>query len=633
MSGRYKTRQELQDEVAALQKQIEDLREEISRDRHAKASSISSEAPEDSFERANLAAWEAALDALPVPAMLVSRDLKIEWMNRAMATLWGIDPSDAIGRPCYRIVHSQDAPPDWCPHARTLAEGLPLSAIAHDRRLNRTLAFQTSVRRDAQGGILGSMHVIVDLPEQELTDRVPAEGEEKFLLEAMNQGFGIQDANGIITYVNEKLSAMWGYTRDEVLGRPVADFLDDANKKALQEQLGLRRTGEVSPYELEWIGKGGRRIPTLMSPTPLVSREGTYEGSFAVITDLSGLKGAVSNLKQSEERYKNLVDLSPNGIHVHVEGRIVFANPAMASLLGLSGPEEMIGTRILDFVHPDFHDVVRERIETVTRMAVPVPLIEEKYIRADGSILDVEVAAAPLLYRGQPACQAVVRDIGDRKLAEQQTRSSLKEKEILLREIHHRVKNNLQMISSLLKLESRYMGDKTMADVLEESQVRIASMALVHEALYQSKNLASVDVKSYVEKLVNHLFLSFGASRNKIRVSLETRNVEIPLDKAVPCGLIINELVSNCLKHAFAGRPRGKINISLQAEPRWFVVVVADDGVGLPAGVSVDEPQTMGLRLVQLLARQLLGELKVTSGSEGTSFRVRCRRRGMPGPQ
>jgi two-component sensor histidine kinase len=136
-----------------------------------------------------------------------------------------------------------------------------------------------------------------------------------------------------------------------------------------------------------------------------------------------------------------------------------------------------------------------------------------------------------------------------------------------------------------------------------------------------------VDVGSYVEKLVNYLFLSFGASRSKVQVNVQAEGIEIPLDKAVPCGLIINELVSNCLKHAFLGRAIGTITITVSSDPKSVLLVVSDNGIGLPGDASVDEPQTMGLRLVRLLVKQLVGELHVTTG-EGTEFRIRFRKRG-----
>ncbi|MBA3018841.1 MAG: PAS domain S-box protein [Proteobacteria bacterium] len=198
-----------------------------------------------------------------------------------------------------------------------------------------------------------------------------------------------------------------------------------------------------------------------------------------------------------------------------------------------------------------------------------------------------------------------------------------KEKEVLLREIHHRVKNNMQVISSLLKLQSRSIKDKRSVEMLKESQDRIRSMALVHEKLYKSKNLTNIDFNEYIEHLVQTLFRSYAVNREKIRLKLNIERVMLKIDKAIPCGLIVNELVLNSLKHAFADGDKGEIEVSLvfinENEVELFV---SDNGIGVPEGMDFKNSESLGLKLVNILTDQINGKLYLDQ-SKGTKFQIR----------
>jgi len=208
-----------------------------------------------------------------------------------------------------------------------------------------------------------------------------------------------------------------------------------------------------------------------------------------------------------------------------------------------------------------------------------------------------------------------------RKRAEEQIEASLKEKEVLLREIHHRVKNNMQVIISLLKLQSDKIEDKKYAEMLKESQNRILSMALVHEQLYMSKDFANIDLGEYVKSFVNGLFVSYGVDTNKVKLNVEIKNLSLDLENAIPCGLIINELVSNSLKHAYPRQGEGNISIVLQSTNEDEIeLTVSDDGVGIPQDLDIKDTESMGLRLVKVLAEQTLEGKMELNRTEGTQF-------------
>jgi two-component sensor histidine kinase len=234
----------------------------------------------------------------------------------------------------------------------------------------------------------------------------------------------------------------------------------------------------------------------------------------------------------------------------------------------------------------------------------------------EGSVASGEGEA--ILYR------IVLSDITERKQAEEFLRSSLEEKTTLLKEVHHRVKNNLQIVASLLNLQASRLEDARMVAAFRNVEGRIVSMALLHEALYRSDSLSRIDFSAYVEKLCGQLLRSFDSLSNKVTLERRIASIGLSLERSVPCGLIINELVSNALKHAFPGGRAGKIVVEMSfADGDLVVLGVRDDGVGLPAGFDAATSPTLGLRLVQKLAQQLGGRCETeNTGNEGTSIRL-----------
>jgi len=209
----------------------------------------------------------------------------------------------------------------------------------------------------------------------------------------------------------------------------------------------------------------------------------------------------------------------------------------------------------------------------------------------------------------------------ERTRAEEHLKASLKEKEVLLREIHHRVKNNLQVISSLLRLQSRTIKDDAICRVFKESQDRVKTMAIIHEKLYQSTDLAGVDFAGYIRDLTANLYRSYGVSQETISLRIQAQNVFLGINMAIPCGLIINELVSNCLKHAFPGGERGEIYIDLSSDHDQIILTVGDNGGAFPKGLDFRNTESLGLQLVLSLIEQLEGAIELHSDGK-TEFRI-----------
>jgi PAS domain S-box-containing protein len=217
----------------------------------------------------------------------------------------------------------------------------------------------------------------------------------------------------------------------------------------------------------------------------------------------------------------------------------------------------------------------------------------------------------------------LVQDLTERKVAEEQIKASLEEKVVLLKEIHHRVKNNLQGISSLLSLQAEQIGDPQIHAVLQDSQNRVRSMALIHEKLYQAKDQVRVNVAEYIQNLTSYLFRSYAAQTSGIQLKVKADNVYLGIDTAMPCGLIINELLSNALKHGFPNGRGGQVYVELRyAQDGFCTLLVGDNGIGMPAELDQQRPSSLGLQLVHTLVNQLDGSMEVRRAG-GVEFCIR----------
>jgi PAS domain S-box-containing protein len=300
------------------------------------------------------------------------------------------------------------------------------------------------------------------------------------------------------------------------------------------------------------------------------------------------------------------------------EGTIIYANPAAVSLAGI--PEESLLAS--DFTEL-FHETHRERIKGLLEVSGDTPQRNTEDSPVILNSKQVSVNMVPLKNREHDSVAVILDDITERKLAEDKIKASLREKEVLLKEVHHRVKNNLQVISSLLNLQSRYVRDRQALEMFKESQNRVRSMALIHEKLYQSEDLARIDIAGYIRDLITSLFRSYGASAAAVKVKTDVHDILLDINTAIPCGLIINELVSNSLNHAFPDGRQGQIKIAMHHinEDR-IELIVSDTGRGFPKDIDFRNTESLGMQLVITLAEQLDGTIEL-DGSKGTAFGIR----------
>ncbi len=347
--------------------------------------------------------------------------------------------------------------------------------------------------------------------------------------------------------------------------------------------------------------------------------EREFESFMENITDRVEAEKA---LRESEEKFRVLAETAPAAIVVYQGEKFVYVNPAAVRLFGY-GESELRRMNFWEWAHPDNRTQVKDR-GMARQRGEPVPnQYEHRFVNKSGEVGWVMVSAGNITYRDNPAGIATFIDITENKRAEERMQAALAEKMVLLKEVHHRVKNNLQIISSLLELQSDYIEGDASRRFIRESQDRIRSMALVHEQLYKSEDLSVIDFACYVDELVMSLYRSSVVDQNKICAEMEVRDIELGIDEAIPCGLILNELVSNSLKHAFPGNRRGSVSIRGSMDEQGYVcLTVSDTGIGLPPGFDVATSESLGLQIVSLLTKQLHGTLEIR-GDEGMAVCIR----------
>jgi PAS domain S-box-containing protein len=467
-----------------------------------------------------------------------------------------------------------------------------------------------------------------EIAERRQVEAALRESEEKFrqLAENIRDVFWISvPSQSQLIYVSPAYEEIWGRKVEE-LNQDLATWLtsihpDDRPRveKAFSEKVfqGLYNEEyriQRSDGAIRWIrGRG----------FPIIEPSGEIHRVAGIAEDITDRKQVEDSLRESEARYRAIVEDQTEMIcRFRADGIFTFVNAAYCRYFGRT-PEELIGHSYAPTVFPDDLKYVENQLNSLNPEN-PVVTVTNRVIHPSGEIRTHQWTNR-MIFNEQSKFlefQAVGRDITEL----QQTREiqmALKEKVVLLKEIHHRVKNNLQIIYSLLRLQSRQIQNQQVAQILLESQNRVKSIALIHEKLYRSEDLSQISLNQYIPSLAANLFSSYKISSDSIALETQVADISLDIDTAIPCGLIINELISNSLKYAFPGGREGKIWLKLQAAQDGFIsLIVGDNGIGIPEEVDPNRVKSLGLSLVRDLATQLKGTM-VIERQEGTLFMIR----------
>ena len=450
--------------------------------------------------------------------------------------------------------------------------------------------------------------------------------------------FLIEIPSGLFTDITKSASELLGYSHEKILKLTLLDLVsEDEIEKVNQifdDIVQNRKTAGKKTFSSVFKTADQLNIPVEINANVVNFGEESY--IVMVVRDITEREIANKALEESRQNLTDIIDFLPDATFaIDQDGKIIAWNKAIEKMTGtLKG--DMIGKN--DYVYsvpwynerrPVLIDLIGKDCSEYTSKYDYIikddkKLVSETYIPSvyEGRGAYLLITAAPLLNSEGHQYGAIesVRDISDRKKSEDKIKKSLEEKEILLREIHHRVKNNMQIISSLLNLQICHENLDETIGVLKESQGRIKSMAIIHEKLYQSQSLNYINFKEYIQKLILDIFHSYGIKKDNIQFELEIDDLHLNIDTAIPLGLIINETITNSVKYAFPEN-KGKINIKLINKQDKLELTIDDNGIGIPEDIDIENSKTLGLQLIQNLVNQLEGELLITVKS-GTSIKI-----------
>ncbi|MFC1736351.1 PAS domain S-box protein [Candidatus Hydrogenedentota bacterium] len=569
---------------------------------------------------------EKVLGTVKYAVNIIALDGTVLWHNDALKD---VPPYHHVGKKCWKTFEHRESRCPHCVHPDIIATGEPreyeTEGFAPDGS-RRSLNVYAAPLKDDSGQIYAIVETSTDITdrrraEEELRDR------ENILRESQrtaNMGSWTWDLKTNDVTWSDNLCLMHGITLREFDGQfnTILSLVHPEDRASVKQTIQqLLRGKKTFEFEYRIKARNGDVKSVLGRQQLFLDDEGDIVRMLGVIQDITDRKQAEETLHETTTRLQGILDTTQDPVNIiDPEGNILWRSASSidwrADVANRKCWEFFEGreSRCPHCVHSDILRDGKPR-DYETRVTDP-----------DGTLVDLWVSAVPMR-DASGRIYAVLetnRDITERNRAKEQIAASLKEKEVLLREIHHRVKNNMQVIVSLLRMHSRRIDDARVGEVFDECRDRISAMALVHEALYQSKNLAQIDFEGYIRKLCRNLSEAYDASGRGIAMMVGRCNVALNMDQGIAVGMVLCELVANAFKHAFPPGKSGKVSVSLSdLNEEEIELVVQDDGIGLPAEITVLDSPSLGLELAAATVMQELGGSIDVERDGGTRFVIR----------
>lgn len=566
---------------------------------------------------------EGMIETVREPMLVLDSDLRIQRATSNFYQTFQVSRGETLGRLLYDLGNGQ-----WN-QARLrelLGDALFRNQSFQDYEIEHDFPHIGLRRMRLNGSPIppdGSQFRTVLLSIEDVTERRhEAEIRHQRLFETSTDGILVMDAEtGLLVDANPYVLELTGYSREDFVGKYLPEtppFRSDVGRRVLTEVLG----STAVRHDASVIAKSGQNIDI-----EVIANHYTVGNQRVVqvnIRDITSRKKTERALQESEERFRLFVGSVRDYamFQLDLEGRITTWNPGAEGVLGYT-EQEILGQPGARLFTPEDRASGQPEKEIETARSEGRAMDERWHLRKDGRRFYASgVLTAIRDQSGQLRGFAkIMRDTTEAQQFRERLQKTVKEKEVLLREIHHRVKNNLQVITSLLELQSHYTGDPQVLGFTEQMHNRVRSIATIHEMLYASTDLTKVDFGAYAVKMANNLFAFYGVDSERVALHADVHETSLDIDRAIPCGLILNELLTNCLRHGFPDGRTGTISISFDCTSDSCVMAVANDGISLPAAIEPTQATSMGLRLVNLLVDQLQGTLQVERDN-GTRFVV-----------
>jgi PAS domain S-box-containing protein len=580
--------------------------------------------------------YKSLVETSPNGISLIDLNGKIIFCNKQKAILYGYNsPDEIIGRNVFDFIsdkYKQKAV-DVLQNLQTIEKisNLVLDIVKKDGT-ELTAEYSSTLLKGSDGKPYAFIAVMNDITERVKFEQKINSSEEfnRTLIENSPIGISVRKQTGQLISYNQAWQKIWGMSEDEIktdMERQRDKLLFDERDNYLNDwQTKLRKIYDeggvlyIPELQLKPISKN-RALWISQHFYAIKNQDGIVERVVILTEDISTRKETEEKILEIENRYKSLFESSMDCVFVmDFEGNFLDANPSALNLLGYTR-EDLPDINIRQLIYEEEYNKAFILINETISKRIMEKIAEFRLKHKNGFDIYAEVTATLLYKEGKPfALQGIARDVTAKKSADNTIKASLNEKEILLKEIHHRVKNNLQVISSMLRLQSEYIEDKLGKEIFRESQNRVMSMALVHEKLYRTQDLAMIDIDDYIKNLINNLYQSYGVKYSLIKYYVNCNNIKLNIETTIPLGLILNELITNIFKHAFGIDREGSITVSLEkVNERELKLQIKDTGIGFSKEIDFRNTKTLGLQLVITLCKQLGGTIEM-SVIDGTSF-------------
>jgi PAS domain S-box-containing protein len=564
--------------------------------------------------------WEEIFDKTNDIITIHDKDFNIIRANKAARRMFGLKLGD-FGTKCYKAYHGVDKIPEDCP-----ANSNPVKKEAvferYEPSLNRYLEYRIIPYHAGDCLSTGCIHIVRDITARKKAEEILKESEARFkeLADLLPQPICEVDKEGNFIYANQIGLKTFGYTQKDIDNclNVLQIFAPEERERVASNILKRLKGKEFEGHEYLMMKEDGSTFPALLY-TSAILRSGKPVGVRGVLVDITYRVKAEEEIKKHSYILSNMAE----GVNVtDTHGVIRYTNASFERIFGYD-KGELIGKNISILNASDEEKdkaIVSEVIQALNQKGFWTGEFRNR--RKDGSVFHTLTSISEIELSGEKHWISVQEDITERIELEQSLRKALNEKDVLMKEIHHRVKNNLGVIQSLLSLQLHDVSDEKSRAYFKDARNRVKSMSMIHERLSRSEELSKMDLSEFIKSLANHLFQSSGLNPSKVKLDVNVPEITIDVETMMPCGLIINELVSNAFKYAFPDDRAGAVTIGLVVgKDNEITLSVKDDGVGISDDLNIYETKSLGLQIVSALTNQIQGNLELIKG-HGTEIRI-----------